>query len=156
MTLCLVLSCMIRKYVRAFLSGFCRLGLTTLNIPSCRRRAEVDLKDKTHHVIFNAAAYEQEKDSDIKDFLSFVKTNTARSDFTRGIANMVQTKKFEQTFINEYMAWNLHEQDVLERGRNEGRIETAKKLLLMGLPFETIAKGTELSIEFIKQLSKQK
>ena len=36
---------------------------------------------------------------------------------------MVQTKKFEQSFVNEYMAWNLHDQDVLKRGREEGRKE---------------------------------
>ena len=36
---------------------------------------------------------------------------------------MVQAKKFEQTFINEYLAWNLHDQDVERRGKKEGRKE---------------------------------
>ena len=40
---------------------------------------------------------------------------------------MVQTKKFEQSFVNEYMAWNLHDQDVLKRGREEGRKEGRKE-----------------------------
>lgn len=123
---------------------------------TCGEDAGVDLGDETHHVVFNASAYEREENSDIKDFLSFVKTNTAKSEFTRGIADMVQAKKFEQTFLNEYFAVNLHENDVLKRGRAEGRIETAKKLLLLGLPFETVAKGTELPIEFIRQLAMQK
>ena len=36
---------------------------------------------------------------------------------------MVQTKKFEQTFLNEYMAVHLHELDVQRKSRAEGRAE---------------------------------
>ena len=36
---------------------------------------------------------------------------------------MVQTKKFEQTFINEYLAWNLHDKDVELRGKKAGLAE---------------------------------
>ena len=67
---------------------------------------------------------------------------------------MVQTKKFQQSFLNEYLACNLHEQDVLERGKIEGlkkgRMEIAKNLLALGLPIETIIKATGLSREEIE------
>ena len=86
----------------------------------CREDAGVELKDEAHHLIFNASAYEQEEEPELRDFLAFVRNNTAESDFTRGIANMVQTKKFEQTFINEYLAWNLHDKDVELRGPKAG------------------------------------
>ena len=33
---------------------------------------------------------------------------------------MVQAKRFEQTFVNEYLAWNLHDYDVRQRGLEEG------------------------------------
>lgn len=33
---------------------------------------------------------------------------------------MVQAKKFEQTFFNEYMAWNLHDMDVKKQGIQQG------------------------------------
>ena len=134
----------------------------------CRENPNVDLKDETHHLIFNAAAYEKETKPEIKEFLSFVKNNKADSDFTRRIAQMVQTKKFENTFVNEYMAWNLHDMDVERRakaeGRKEGRkegitegmntarAETAKNLFSMGLSVENIAKATELSLDFVKEL----
>lgn len=99
----------------------------------CKEKASVDLGDKTHHVIFNAAAYENEENPEIKDFLSFVKNNKAESDFTRGIANMVQSKKFEQSFVNEYLAWNLHDQDVERRGKQAGKIEVCKELIKSGV-----------------------
>lgn len=96
----------------------------------CKEKETVELGDKTHHIIFNAAAYENEENPEIKDFLSFVKNNKAESDFTRGIAKMVQTKKFEQSFVNEYLAWNLHDQDVENRGRLDMCIELIKSGLL--------------------------
>ena len=43
---------------------------------------------------------------------------------------MVQTKKFEQTFLNEYFALNLHEHDVKRRGRLKLAIELIKSNLL--------------------------
>ena len=43
---------------------------------------------------------------------------------------MVQTKKFEQSFVNEYIAWNLHDQDVENRGRLDMCIELIKSGLL--------------------------
>ena len=93
----------------------------------CKEKESVELKDETHHLIFNCAAYEEEENPELKEFLSFVKNNKANSDLTRRIENMVQTKKFEQSFVNEYMAWNLHDQDVLKRGREEGRKEGQKE-----------------------------
>ena len=86
----------------------------------CREDESVDLGDKTHHVVFNAEAYKEEKNPGIRAFLSFVRNNTVESDLTRRIANMVQAKRFEQTFVNEYLAWNLHDYDVRQRGLEEG------------------------------------
>ncbi|WP_197971920.1 hypothetical protein [Treponema zioleckii] len=69
---------------------------------------------------------------------------------------MVQTKKFEQSFVNEYLAWNLHDRDVERRSRLEGKleanIETARRLNSLGFPLETIAQATGLSIETVKQI----
>ena len=77
---------------------------------------------------------------------------------------MVQTKKFENTFVNEYMAWNLHDSDVKRRAKAEGRkegitegmntarTETARKLLKLGLSLESIADATSLPIETLKTI----
>ena len=99
----------------------------------CKKNADVDLGDKTHHLVFNASAYEKEDVPDIRDFLAFMKNNAAESDFTRRIANMVQTKKFEQTFLNEYMAAHLHDLDVQRKGREEGRVSAYLEFVKSGL-----------------------
>jgi len=118
----------------------------------CKENESVELGDKTHHLIFNAAAYESEDDREIKDFLSFVKKNKAESDFTRGIANMVQTKKFEQSFVNEYLAWNLHDRDVKKQGIIEGLKTTARNALAMGLTIAQVSQMTGLSLSEIEEL----
>ncbi|MCR5621230.1 MAG: hypothetical protein K6G18_05175 [Treponema sp.] len=108
-------------------------------------------------ICFRASAYEQENDPELRDFLSFVRNNTAESDFTRGIANMVQTKKFEQTFINEYLAWKLHDKDVELRGKKAGLAEgvrmTARNMLADKIPLEKIARYTGLSLPEVENLA---
>lgn len=122
----------------------------------CSENKDVNLGDQTHHVIFNCSAADKEDNSELKELLEFVKSNKAESDFTKEIANMVQAKKFEQSFVNEYLAWNLHDQDVEKRSREDEKIETAKRLLSLGIPIETVAEGTKLTIEFIKTLVPEK
>ena len=85
---------------------------------------------------------------------------------------MVEVKRFQQSFLNEYMATKLFETDFFNRGKDEGleiglekgreegleegkqesRLETAKNFLAMGLPIETVMQGTGLSKEEIEPL----
>ena len=96
----------------------------------CRENNNIDLKDKTHHIIFNASAWEKEKDIELKDFLAFVNNNIAKSDFTKEVANMVEAKKFENTFLNEYFAWNLHDKDVERKTKENVYIDLIKSGLI--------------------------
>lgn len=123
----------------------------------CKEKANVDLKDQTHHIVFNAAAYEEEPDPEIKEFLAFVKNNKAASDLTRRIEAMVQTKKFEQTFVNQYMAYNLHDSDVRKLGRAEGahdaKLEAARNALRFGLTKQQAAQISGLTEDEVQQLA---
>ena len=62
---------------------------------------------------------------------------------------MVQEKKFQNTFLNEYLAIQLHERDVEERaeqrGMIAGKIATAKILKQSNVDIALIAKSTGLS-----------
>ena len=64
---------------------------------------------------------------------------------------MVQAKKFEQTFINEYLAWNLHDKDVEKRTKYAEKISIAKNLLSLNTPLDIIEKATGLSPLEIQQ-----
>ena len=133
----------------------------------CREDEAVELGDKTHHLIFNASAYEKEPNSEIKDFLAFVRNNTAESDFTKEIATMVQAKKFQNTFLNEYLAIQLHERDVEERAEQRGiaqgiaqgisqgvitgKIALAKKFMAMGHSPAEAAAFAEIDVGLLQQ-----
>ncbi len=120
----------------------------------CRESEDVALGDETHHIIFNAAAYEKEADPEIKAFLAFVKNNKAESDLTREIATVVQTKKFEQSFINEYLAWTLHDQDVEMRIKKEQALATARRMLASGkYGMDEISDISGLTMQDIQALS---
>lgn len=129
----------------------------------CKEKANIDLDDKTHHIVFNASAYDKEDNPEIKDFLSFVRNNKADSDFTRRIADMVQAKKFEQTFFNEYMAWNLHDMDVKKQGIQQGiqqgikqsALASARNALALGLSSEQAAQISGLPLDEVLELQKQ-
>lgn len=51
---------------------------------------------------------------------------------------------------------NIHDQDTFRRGKKEGAeqkaIETAKKLLEIGMPIDQVANITVLSEEVVKEL----
>ena len=70
---------------------------------------------------------------------------------------MVQTKKFEQSFVNEYMAWNLHDMDVRRQGIQQGAksnaISNARNFLKMGLSPEQVAAGVGLPLAEVIELS---
>ena len=91
---------------------------------------------------------------EIKAFLAFVKDNKAESDLTREIATVVQTKKFEQSFINEYLAWILHDQDVEMRIKKEQALSTARRMLASGkYGMEEISDISGLTVQDIQALS---
>ena len=61
---------------------------------------------------------------------------------------------------------NIHDQDTFYRGKKEGvqegiqqglqeaKLETAKKLLDMGLTFKQVAEGTGLPLETVEKIAK--
>ena len=93
--------------------------------------------------------------------LEYIKDKKSTSDFTKMIDQLVEKTKENQTFRGDYMAWGLAEQDAEKRGYNAGiadgaeqaKIDTAKKLLLMDLSIENIAKATGLPLETIQKLA---
>lgn len=99
----------------------------------CREDGRTEFCDMAHHKVYNASAASSEVDEGIRSFLEYLYSNSVGDELTRRIADMVETKKFEQTFLNEYMAWKLHDYDVIQRGRVEGfadgRLESLRSLM---------------------------
>ena len=135
----------------------------------CLENAEVKLNDKSLKVIYNASAYEQEKDEKIKAFLKFISTNEpGKDDFSNRLSELVEIIKDNEIFRSDYAAMNLHDRDIMRAAKKEGReeglkagaqqkaLEAAKNLLNLNvLSFEQIAQAQELPIETVKELAEK-
>ena len=135
----------------------------------CKENCAVDLDDKSVKVIYNASAYEQEKNERIRKFLKYVSTNEpGEDDFNKRLSATVEMIKENDKFRSDYAAMNLHDYDIttmakeagLEEGRVEGleeaRIEAAKNLLRMGiLTHEQIAQAQTLTLKKVQKLAEE-
>ena len=144
---------------------------------TCRDKPDLQLGDKSYKVIFNASAFENEKNLEKKSILEYIIDKKSTSEFTTKLDTLVEQTKLNEIFKGDYMAWGLAEFDAEQRGKKEGysagvsdgiqqgisqgiqqgeykaKIETAKNLLAIGLSIENICKATGLSIEEVKLIS---
>ena len=125
--------------------------------------------DKSIKVIYNASAYELERNEKIRKFLKYVSTNEpGEDDFTKRLSATVEMIKENDKFRSDYAAMNLHDYDITtmakEAGREEGiaegalnkAIEAAKNLLRMKvLSHEQIAQAQELPLEKVQELAEE-
>ena len=126
----------------------------------CEENPLVNLNDKSVKVIYNASAYEEEKDKKIHDFLRYVLTDDAgEDDFTKRLAVIVKKLKDDEKFRSDYAAMNLHDWDLTrmakESGAHENAIKNAINALKMNLTVEQVSKITGLSQEEIQKLKQE-
>ena len=129
----------------------------------CIENGDVDLDDKSIKVIYNASAYEQEKNERIRKFLKYVSTNEpGEDDFTKRLSATVEMIKENDKFRSDYAAMNLHDYDIttmakeagIEEGREQGlaegernnAIENAINALRMKLSPEQVSQITRLPL----------
>ncbi len=138
----------------------------------CKENSTINLDDKTLKVLYNASAYEQEKDEKIRNFLHYVYTNeTGEDDFSNRLEETVKKLIENDKFRNDYLAMNLHDRDITRMAKQEGiaegmakgieqgalqkAIESAIELLKEKIAPEVIAKCEKLPLEKVLELQQQ-
>ena len=142
----------------------------------CLQDRSIGIDDGAIVHIVNCTAYEKVNNESLRAFLKFVQTDTAESEFTRRIGNMVETQKAVETNKKFYLSWSLHDTDVrlegreegirigekrgkkegMKQGMNEKAVASARNFLAMNvLTHEQIAKGVGLPIEKIEELAQE-
>ena len=165
----------------SFVIFVCKEDFFGLNLPCysfsniCKENPELQLGDENHKIIFNASAFENEKNVEKKSILEYILDKKSTSDFTEQLDNLVEKTKLNELFRGDYMAWGLAEFDAEQRGKKEGysagvadgisqgiqqgekqaKIETAKNMLLYGDSVEKISQITNLPLATVIELSKQ-
>ncbi len=106
------------------------------------------IDDKTLKVLYNASAYEQEKDEKIRNFLHYVYTNeTGEDDFSNRLEETVKKLIENDKFRNDYLAMNLHDRDITRMAKQEGIAEGMAK----GIEQGALQKAIESAIELLKE-----
>ena len=155
----------------SFIIFICQFDPFNENLPCytfkniCKENTNIELQDKTSKIIFNSTAYENENDVDIKNFLKYIKTQEATDDFTIKLNSFVEKAKQNQELRSYYLSMNIHDSDIrrvalaegkqigLLEGAEQNKIETAKKLISMGLSLAQVAEGTGLPLEKVQELA---
>ena len=127
----------------------------------CLENNDVILNDKSKKVIYNASAYELEKDERIKALLKFIYTNKpGKDDFSNHLSKIVEQLKVNEKFRREYSIMNLHDRDLIRATKKEtteeNAIEHAINLLKMNLGTpEQISQAIGLPLERVLELQKE-
>ena len=131
----------------------------------CVQKSEVNLHDNSLKVIYNASAYEKEKDEKIKNFLRFIHTNKpGNDDFSNRLSELVEKTKENEKFRSTFLAMNLHDRDLiwntrkeaLAEGSQQKAVETAENFLKMNiLSPEQIAQGTGLAVDKVLEIKEK-
>jgi len=124
---------------------------------TCKENAAVKLDDKCIKVIYNASAYEQEKDERIRGFLRFICTNEpGQDDLSNRVSATVERLKDNEKFRSDYAGMNLHDRDIVRRNTKEVRQQAAINLLKMNLGTpEQIAQAVDLPLEEVLELKEK-
>ena len=128
----------------------------------CIENNSINLNDNSLKVIYNASAFDKEKNEKIRSFLSYVLTNDpGEDDFSNRLSELVSKIKDKETFRRDYAAMNLHDRDIIRKAKSEGitegreekSIETAENMIRKEYPFDEIVEITGLALEKVKELA---
>ena len=132
---------------------------------TCSENPAVNLNDKSLKVIYNASAYNEEKDDKVRAFLHFIHTNEpGEDDFTNQLSSLVEQIKDNEKFRRDYAAMNLHDRDITRAAKREGlrqglaqgaqqkAVEAAKKFWGNGVSQEIIAQSLDLPLEKVAEI----
>ena len=126
-------------------------------------RASFSLRrDKTLKVIYNASAYREEKDEEVRAFLKYVYTNDPGKDgFSSRLSAIVEDIKLNDIFRSQYAAMNLHDKDLIRWAKKEGlaegasqkAVEDAEMFLREGDSVEKVSRCIGLPLDQIQEIA---
>ena len=143
---------------------------------SCEELPDLKLSDKCRKIAYNVNAFEKVDDEKIRKLLEFISTGKSETALTNKICKELRRVQGNEEWRAEYMTWEMLKQDTYDSGfsageehgitigREEGfsmgitqaKLETARKLIDLGLPQDQIALVTGVSVEEIEKLTLDK
>ena len=127
----------------------------------CKEDNTLEMGDLTENIYLNARAADKAKDTALADFLCYVISGKAGSEFTQAIDAETKRVTNDEDWRERYVTWEMDlkiiQEDAEKKGRlagnKEGRIDTAKALKKQGkLSDSEIAEVTALPLREVAAL----
>ena len=93
----------------------------------CQEDTSYALEDGTMRIFFNTKGNLEEAPDELRELLQYIETNQPENTFTKQLDHEVECAKKNEKWRREYMKELLHDFDMKEEGRREGREEGIRK-----------------------------
>ena len=130
---------------------------------------QLKLEDGSIRIFLNTKATElSDLDQKLQAFYHYLQRGVVESDLTQDISNKITTLKNNSIARRTFMTLTLKLADArydgfeegreegisigLERGAYQNKLETARKLLSMGLSLEQVVQGTSLPMDVVQEM----
>ena len=150
--------------------GFADCRYETVHV--LKNHTDYVVDDKRHILLYNINEYLKSDDKELRDFLEYMATGKAASDFSREVQNVVDRAKTDDVLRSGYMTLEMEIKsrcrdamdagrkegikEGIQQGRNEGaektRLENAVKMKEKGFSIADIADITGLTAEQVQAL----
>ena len=89
----------------------------------CIEMPELKLDDETRKIFLCAGGTADDVSDDMKDFLDWLIGKQGKSELVKALDNAVQKARDHEEWRLEYMTLLMRDQEMIRRGREEGRLQ---------------------------------
>ena len=97
----------------------------------CQEDTTFALEDGTTRIFFNTKGNLEEAPEELRELLQYIETNQPEGTFTKQLDHEVERAKQNEKWRREYMKELLHDFDMKEEGRREGKQEMNRLIQLL-------------------------
>jgi len=122
----------------------------------CIQNPELGLGDDTTKIILNTKGTMDDVTPEMKKLLDFIDGKEPEDDFTRELAEAVQSVRKNEKWRLDYMTLQMNYQEKYEQGVVQEKMDSAMRMIEDGdLPLEKIAMYSGLTLEQVLELERE-
>lgn len=122
----------------------------------CIQDLDLPLGDDAIKIVLNTKGTMDDISPEMKRLLNYIDGQEPEDDFTRQLAEAVQSVRDNEKWRLDYMTLQMSYQEKFEQGIEQGKIESAMRMIEEGdLPVEKIALYSGLTLEQVLELERE-
>jgi len=122
---------------------------------TCLELEGLKLQDGAYKIVFNTQGTKGDVCENVLAFLNVIEGISSDNTLVKQLEAAAEEIKADEKWRLAYMQSLLRDQDKFDAGEEKAKIEIARNLLSMEMSIEEVSKGTGLSIEEVKELTRK-